>query len=195
MRKQVENKMSGPTETKRSLEQRVEDLEALLDSDVKFRARRMGLNPNALTREEYSRLHHDATVSKDPITPAEAKVYAKFEGPIAEAAEAEEKARQSFEDAHQAWSVAHVEQGREARKLGDVKFTTHGEMIVPSGSPYAAAKARTAELYEEREEAGRVLEKAKLKYSKYVFLREHALRAARDGGRGVLESIRDRVLG
>lgn len=195
MRKQLQNKMSGPSETKGSLEQRVAELEALLDSDPKFRAKRMGL-PVHLTREQYSALHADATYTPDPLGSAEQKVMDKFKGPIAEAAAAEELARQSFEDAHQSWSVAHVEQSREARKLGDdVRFTPTGQMVVPEGSPLAAAKARTAELWEEREGAGQVLAKARLKHSKFIHLRGHALRAARDGGRSTLEAIRDRVLG
>lgn len=194
MRKAVENKSNGG-ETKRSLEQRVEELEQLLDSDPKFRAKRMGL-PVHLTREQYSALHADASYTPDPLTPAETKVMDKFAGPIAEAAEAEELARQAFEDAHDAWSRAHVEQSREARKLGDdVRFTIDGQMIVPPSSPYAAAKARTAELWQERELAGEALARARLKYQKYIGLRERALRAARDGGRSTLEAIRDRVLG
>lgn len=145
--------------------------------------------------EDRSRWVHP---TKDPLSPSEERVYARFRRSIAGAAEAEEVARRAFDAAHDAWSIAHIDQQAEFTQARDsVRFTADGRIVVPDGSPYAAAKERAAELWDERETAGAALTKARVRHAKFLRLRENALVVARATGSsdGLLGTIRDKILG
>lgn len=198
MRKDAPNKAGG--NGSKSLEERLAELERLVDTDPKMRARRLGLNPNLLSPEEFVAVHPDGfrgTISvpdADPLTPREANVYARHEPVIAEAEEKFRDAQAAYDVATAAWHAAVGESRRAAGEAADYKFTAHGELIVPPTSPLYAARAKEAEALEARTDAERVLDKARLHHANLVTKRDHALHAARNEP-GLLQQIRDKVLG
>lgn len=191
--------MRKETTEKKTTEERLAALERAVAGDPAMRARLLGYDPNCLSPAQFAEVWPNGfrgAISKpgpDPLTPREANVFAQHEPGIAEAEESMQVALSEYEEATAKWHEAVQESRRCAGEAGD-KFDARGGVIVPPSSPLYTARAAEAAALEERTDAERALDKARLHHASLVTKRDLALHAARNEP-GRLQQIKDKVLG